>query len=149
MGDKPVFSYFTGNESEMLSFYRVPKLLMTNEFFKGISSDAKILYGLTLDRMSLSLKNGWFDEENRAYIYFSIEDVAELLNCGKNKAVKSMQELEKVGLIEKRRLGMGKSNVLYVKNFVIENGKQELINQTSEREPETESPNKGFWNPEK
>ena len=146
MGDKPVFSYFTGNESEMLSFYRVPKLLMTNEFFKGISSDAKILYGLTLDRMSLSLKNGWFDEENRAYIYFSIDDIAELLNCGKNKAVKSMQELEAVGLIEKRRQGMGKSNVLYVKNFVIENGKQDFINQTSEQGRQTESPNVKFLN---
>lgn len=141
MGDKPVFSYFTDQQSEMLSFYRVPKLLMTSSYFKEISSDAKILYGLTLDRMSLSLKNGWFDEENRAYIYFSIDEIAELLNCGKNKAVKSMQELEAIGLIEKRRQGMGKSNVLYVKNFVIENGMQEFINQTTEGEKSIESLN--------
>ena len=141
MGDKPVFSYFTDQQSEMLSFYRVPKLLMTSSYFKEISSDAKILYGITLDRMSLSLKNGWFDEENRAYIYFSIDEIAELLNCGKNKAVKSMQELEAIGLIEKRRQGMGKSNVLYVKNFVIENGMQEFTNQTTEGEKSIESLN--------
>ncbi len=142
MGDKPTFSYFTGQESEMLSFYRVPKLLMTSAYFKEISSDAKILYGLTLDRMSLSLKNGWFDKENRAYIYFSIEEIAELLNCGKNKAVKSMQELETVGLIEKRRQGMGKSNVLYVKNFVIENGMHEFTNQTTVGEKQDEESHK-------
>ena len=142
MGDKPIFSYFTGQESEMLSFYRVPKLLMTSAYFKEISSDAKLLYGLALDRMSLSLKNGWFDNENRAYIYFSIEEVAELLNCGKNKAVKSMQELEAAGLIEKRRQGMGKSNVLYVKNFVIENGMQDFSNQTSMGETEDKESHK-------
>lgn len=81
------------------------------------------MYGLLLDRMSLSIKNGWFDEEGRAYIYFAIEDIAELLNCGKNKAVRSLQELVDdtgIGLIEKRRQGQGKSNILYVKNFIVE-----------------------------
>ena len=76
-----------------------------------------------LDRMSLSIKNQWFDEKNRAYIYFSIEDIMELLNCGRNKAIKSMRELDDetgIGLIEKRRQGFGKVNVIYVKTFMPE-----------------------------
>ena len=129
MRDKMTFKYFYGNESEQYSFYRIPKLLFTSEYFKDLSSDAKILYGLMLDRMSLSIKNQWFDEENRAYIYFSIEDIMELLNCGKNKAVKSMQELDDdtgIGLIEKRRQGFGKANIIYVKSFVINESENEI-----------------------
>ena len=110
MDQKLTFRYFYGNEADQYSFYRIPKLLFKNEYFKNLSSDAKILYGLMLDRMSLSIKNQWFDEQNRAYIYFSIEDIMELLNCGRNKAVKSLQELDDengIGLIEKRRQGFG------------------------------------------
>lgn len=117
------FDYFYGKEADTFTFYRIPKLLFTEPMFKGLSSEAKILYGLLLDRMSLSIKNGWFDEEGRAYIYFAIEDIAELLNCGKNKAVRSLQELVDgtgIGLIEKKRQGQGKSNILYVKNFIVE-----------------------------
>ena len=122
MDQKLTFRYFYGNEADQYSFYRIPKLLFKNEYFKNLSSDAKILYGLMLDRMSLSIKNQWFDEENRAYIYFSIEDIMELLNCGRNKAVKSLQELDDengIGLIEKRRQGFGKANIIYVKSFMI------------------------------
>lgn len=118
------FHYFYGEEADMHSFYRIPKLLFTNDYFKALSNDAKILYGLMLDRMSLSMKNQWFDEENKAYIYFSVEDIMELLNCGKNKAVKTMQELDRetgIGLIEKKRQGLGKANMIYVKNFVLNN----------------------------
>lgn len=113
------FQYFYGDEADMFTFYKIPKILMKDDRFKSLSSDAKILYGLALDRMSLSIKNGWFDEEKREFIYFSIENIVELLNCGKNKAVSSMKELENIGLIEKKRQGMGKANVLYVKNFVV------------------------------
>ena len=82
MDQKLTFRYFYGNEADQYSFYRIPKLLFKNEYFKNLSSDAKILYGLMLDRMSLSIKNQWFDEQNRAYIYFSIEDKKE---CGGNR----------------------------------------------------------------
>ena len=81
MDRKPEFRYYYGNEAEQFSFFKIPKLLVTHQYFKGLSSDAKILYGLLLDRMSLSIKNKWFDEENRAYISFSIEEIAETLNC--------------------------------------------------------------------
>ena len=81
MSEKVIFKYFEGQDAEQFSFYRIPKQLFTVSYFKGLSSDAKILYGLMLDRISLSVKNHWFDEENRAYIYFSIDDVMELLGC--------------------------------------------------------------------
>ena len=122
MEQKVSFDYFYGTQADQYSFYRIPKALFQNDYFKNLSSDAKILYGLMLNRMSLSIKNQWFDEQNRAYIYFSIEDIMELLNCGKNKAVKSLQELDQengIGLIEKKRQGFGKTNIIYVKSFVI------------------------------
>ena len=150
MDKKMNFKYFYGTEADQFSFYRIPKALFTNDCFKDLSSDAKILYGLMLDRMSLSIKNQWFDEENRAYIYFSIEDIMELLNCGRNKAVKSLQELDDekgIGLIEKRRQGFGKVTIIYVKSFVQEECEEQkkekskmvkFINQTSVEEEETE-----------
>lgn len=116
------FDYFRGMEAEQYSFYRVPKVLFTAECFKSLSCEAKVLYGLMLDHMSLSIKNRWFDEEDRVYIIFTVEEIAELLNCGTQKAVKLMKELDDnqgIGLIEKKRLGLGKPNVIYVKNFIL------------------------------
>jgi hypothetical protein len=115
------FNYYYGNQAEQFSFYRIPKLLFTDEFFDKISSDAKILYGVMLDRMSLSMKNGWVDQDNRVYIIFTIDDVREMMRCGEQKAVKLLSELDSVngiGLIEKKRQGLGKPNLIYVKNFV-------------------------------
>lgn len=114
------FKYFYGTESESFTFYRIPKALMTEEVFKALTSDAKILYGLMLDRMSLSLKNGWFDEDGRVYIYYSIEDVMESMGCSKNKGMKTLQELDiitGIGLIERKKQGQGRPTIIYVKNF--------------------------------
>ena len=116
------FDYFRGMEAEQYSFYRVPKVLFTAECFKSLSCEAKVLYGLMLDRMSLSIKNRWFDDEDRVYIIFTVDEIAELMNCGTQKAVKLIKELDTsngIGLIEKKRLGLGKPNVIYVKNFMI------------------------------
>lgn len=74
-----MYDYFYGAESEQFSFYRIPKVLFTEERFKAISAEAKVLYGLLLDRMSLSAKNGWQDKENRVYIIFTIEDIMEAM----------------------------------------------------------------------
>ena len=115
------FDYFHGMEAEQYSFYRIPKMLFTAEYFGSLSCEAKVLYGLMLDRMGLSIKNRWFDEEDRVYIVFTVEEIAELMNCGTQKAVKLMKELDTdkgIGLIEKKRLGLGKPNVIYVKNFM-------------------------------
>ena len=122
------FDYFRGMEAEQYSFYRVPKVLFTAECFKSLSCEAKVLYGLMLDRMSLSIKNRWFDDEDRVYIIFTVDEIAELMNCGTQKAVKLIKELATsngIGLIEKKRLGLGKPNVIYVKNFMI----KEIPNQ--------------------
>ncbi|WP_373216241.1 DUF6017 domain-containing protein [Ruminococcus sp. 5_1_39BFAA] len=116
------FDYFRGGEAEQFSFYRVPKVLFTAECFKNLSCEAKVLYGLMLDRMGLSIKNRWFDEEDRVYIVFTVEEIMELLNCKSQKATKLIKELDMengIGLIEKKRLGLGKPNVIYVKNFMI------------------------------
>ena len=125
---KVQFEYFYNDDSEQYSFYRIPKLLFTEEYFSSLSCEAKVLYGLMLDRMSLSLKNKWFDEQNRAYIIFTIEDIMELLNCKSQKAVKIMKELdaeEGIGLIEKIRQGFGKPNIIYVKNFMIKEAEEQ------------------------
>ena len=114
-----MYDYFYGAESEQFSFYRIPKVLFTEERFKAISAEAKVLYGLLLDRMSLSAKNGWQDKENRVYIIFTIEDIMEAMGCADQKAGKLLYELEsKCGLIEQKRQGLGKPNLIYVKNFV-------------------------------
>ena len=120
--EKIQFKYFRGMEAEQYSFYRVPKVLFTAECFKSLSCEAKVLYGLMLDRMSLSIKNRWFDEEDRVYIIFTVEEIMDLLGCGRQKAIKNIAELDTekgIGLIEKKRLGLGKPNVIYVKNFMI------------------------------
>ena len=141
---KPQFRYYYGDESEQFSFFKIPKLLITHEIFRGLSNDAKILYGLLLDRMSLSQKNKWYDEENRAYIVCSIDEITELLNCSRNKAIKSLQELDTdkgIGLIEKRRLGQGNNTIMYVKNFLIP---QEIISQQSNADTISEVQNLNF-----
>lgn len=127
------FKYFYGNEAEQFTFYRIPKLLISDDYFKSISSDAKILYGLMLDRISLSSKNGWLDDKKRVFIYFSMEEIMESLNVGKNKALKTVAELDAntgIGLIERTKQGQGKPARIYVKNFT-KPGAQRFTNQTS------------------
>lgn len=144
--EKIQFEYFRGMEAEQYSFYRVPKVLFTAECFKQLSCEAKVLYGLMLDRMSLSIKNRWFDEKDRVYIIFTIEEIMELLGCGRQKAVKNLAELDSekgIGLIEKKRLGLGRANVIYVKNFMLketvekEGKSQESLENTQKYENQT------------
>ena len=122
MDEKLKFDYYYGIEAEQFSFYRVPRLLIKDKRFKELSSDAKLLYGLMLDRMALSMKNGWFDSENRAYIHYTLENIMEDLNCAKEKCSKILAELDSkkgIGLIEKKRQGLGKPDIIYVKNFAV------------------------------
>ena len=119
------FDYYYGIEAEQFSFYRVPRLLIKDERFKGLSSDAKLLYGLMLDRMTLSMKNGWIDAQNRAYIIYSLENIQEDLGCSKPTCIKIVKELDcgnGIGLIEKKRRGLGKPDIIYVKNFASADG---------------------------
>lgn len=131
------FDYYYGIEAEQFSFYRVPRLLIKDVRFKGLSSDAKLLYGLMLDRMALSMKNGWFDEENRAYIHYTVENIMEDLGCARATCAKVLAELDSkkgIGLIEKKRQGLGKPDIIYVKNFVV--AEQDTASQDKEEEAE-------------
>ena len=124
-----MYDYFYGQQAELFSFYRVPKVLFTDEKFSNISSEAKLLYGIMLDRMNLSAKNGWVDELGRVYIIFTIEEVKGALGCAEKKAVKLLHELEnKCGLIERKRIGLGKPNYIYVKNFVDNSVEIQILN---------------------
>ena len=113
--------YYYGNEAEQYSFYRIPKALLTDPRYKSVSIEAKVLYGLLLDRMGLSDKNGWMDSDRRVYIYFTQEDAMALMSCGKDKATKLFRELDKdgIGLIERKKQGQGRPTRIYVKNFIL------------------------------
>lgn len=114
-----MFDYFYGAQAEQFSFYRVPKVLFTREQFRQLSAEAKILYGIMLDKLNLSVKNKWVDEKGRVYIIYTIEQIMEDMNCADQKATKLLDELEKkCGLIERKRQGLGKPNLIFVKNFI-------------------------------
>lgn len=135
------YDYYYGVEGEQFAFFRIPKILITDSRYKNLSIAAKMLYGLMLERMSLSRKNKWLDDENRVYIVYSIEKVAEDLNCSPPTAVKAMAELDSVkgiGLIERKKRGQGNPDIIYVKNFT-SLPELEVKNDTEELEGEVEA----------
>ena len=114
------FEYFYGKQSSQYAFYRIPKQLFTESQFDALSIGAKLLYGMMIDRMELSQKNGWIDEQGRIYLYFTIGEIQGRFRCASGKAVRLLAELDSakgIGLIESVRQGMGKPNIIYVKNF--------------------------------
>ena len=127
-------SYFYGMEAEQFKFFRIPKILFTSPKFKRLSDSAKLLYGLMLDRMGLSIKNGWMDDQNRAYIYYTVDEVMEQLDCASQKATKLIAELDTVkgvGLIERVKQGQGKPAKIYLKKFT-ETESQDFSNSKAE-----------------
>ena len=146
-----MFDYFYGQSGEMFSYFRVPKILFRDIKFKDLSTDAKTLYGILLDRMGLSVKNGWLDEQGRVYIIFPVQEVMDALGCADNKATKLFRELEKFGLIERKRRGLGKPNLIYVKNFAdprFQNREKNGSGAADSAQPETAKSrgNKTEWN---
>ena len=146
-----MFDYFYGQSGEMFSYFRVPKILFRDIKFKDLSTDAKTLYGILLDRMSLSVKNGWLDEQGRVYIIFPVQAVMDALGCADNKATKLFRELEQCGLVERKRRGLGKPNLIYVKNFAdprFRNREKNGSGATDSAQPETAKSrgNKTEWN---
>lgn len=111
--------YYYGKEAEQFTFYRLPKAIITDDRFKGVTNNAKLLYGLMLDRMSLSRKRGWLDADNRVFIKYSIANIAEDLNITRNTGASLLKELQDVGLIDMIQQN-GKPNIIYVKNFISE-----------------------------
>ena len=115
------FAYYEKDQADQYSFIRIPKAMMTEDVFAPLSVEAKILYGLLLDKMSASVKNQWLDEENKAYVIYQITDIMEDMNISKKKAIASLKELEEVGLVEKKLKGLGQPSLLYFKKFRIVN----------------------------
>ena len=120
------FDYFYEEYSEQFAFYRIPKILFTDLRFNSISTEGKVLYGLFLDRVSLSRDNGWTDENKRVYIIFTLEAIRAALGCSEKSAIKYLYELEESGLIERKKQGLGKPALIYVKNFSDRQNLQEL-----------------------
>ena len=111
------YDYFYGQSGELFSYFRIPKALFQDHRFRQLSTDARTLYGILLDRMSLSVKNGWLDEQGRVYIIYTVREVQESLCCAEHKAVKLFRELEQLDLIERKRRGLGRPSLIYVKDF--------------------------------
>ena len=134
MKDRLDYDYFYGGESEQFSFYRIPRQLIVGPEFKHVSTDAKLLYGLMLDRMGLSARNGWYDEENRVFIYYPLDEIKEALNCGNDMAVKLLAELDSgkgIGLIQWVKQGQGRPARIYVKRFTTREVQPQVENQPS------------------
>lgn len=113
------YDYFYGLVTEYFLFYRLPKIFFEKDEFIDVSLDIKVLYSLMLERTNLSATNGWFDNKGRVYIIFTIDDVKKYIGCSDKKAVNLMNDLEKVYfLIERKRQGLGKPNIIYVKNLI-------------------------------
>lgn len=114
-----MLDYFYGQSGELFAYFRIPKALFQDSRFRQLSTDARTLYGILLDRMSLSAKNSWVDEHGRVYIIYTVREVQESLCCAEHKAVKLFRELEQADLIERKRRGLGRPSLIYVKNFFI------------------------------
>ena len=132
-----IFAYHLGMDAEQYAFFRIPKLLITEPYFRRLSTDAKLLYGLMLDRMSLSMRNGWMDDDGHVYIYFTLEEACEQLCCKTDKAVKLFAELDSakgVGLIRRVKQGLGRPAKIYVLRFM------GIEDESGEDTPEPEPP---------
>ena len=117
MPDMKFSSYFYGDEAMQFTYFRIPCQLITHPRFKHLSTDSKLLCGMLLDRMSLSIKNEWYDDTGRVYIYYTVDEVCSSLNCGRDKAMRLLAELDTgkgVGLIERKKQGQGKPTRIYV-----------------------------------
>ena len=134
MLDTITSNYFYGDEAMQFTYFRIPSQLITSPRFKHLSTDSKLLYGMLLDRMGLSIKNEWYDDDGRVYIYYTVEEICSNLNCGRDKAMKLLSELDTdkgIGLIERIRQGQGKPTRIYVKRFTT----QEIPPQPTKKKP--------------
>ena len=121
--------YFCGDEEMRFTHFRIPRQLITHPQFKPLSADAKLLYGMLLNRMSLSAKNGWHDNIRRVYIYFTVKEVCEAISCGLNKAMRLLAELDTskgLGLIERAKQGQGKPDRIFVKRITVQENTETL-----------------------
>lgn len=126
--------YIYSHEIDMFTFYRIPKALFSFEYSE-LDCEAKVLYGLLLDRASLSKKNHWTDQLDRVYIYFERMEAGELLGVKKEKTIKLFKELQQYDLIEDVRQGRGKANRIYVKKPCPEKSEKQTSGNPTSRTP--------------
>ena len=126
------YDYFYGQSGELFSYFRIPKALFQDHRFRQLSTDARTLYGILLDRMSLSARNGWLDKAGRVFIIYTVQEVQDSLGCADKKSTKLLRELEEYGLIERKRRGQGKPSLVYVKNFSAESSKESVKNRDND-----------------
>ncbi len=115
------FDYFYNREAEGFNFFKVPEIVVEGEEFQGLSAEAILLYAMLLKRAGMSYKNNWLDKQNRVFIYFTVEEIMKKRHLSKPTAIKLLGELDKrngIGLIERVRVGLGKPNIIYVKDFL-------------------------------
>lgn len=113
-----MFDYFYETQTKSFRFIKVPTVLLEEKEFEILTAEAILLYSIMLQRVTLSYKNRWIDEEGKIYIYYTIEEIKKTFGIHSEKSQKILKSLEAVGLIEKREQGLGKPNKIYVKNFM-------------------------------
>ncbi len=123
------FDYIYDRSATNFESICIPVRMLVADEFSDLPIDAKVLYSLYLLRSRNSINNGWIDKEGRIYIEFTVDETAELLGCGKTKAIKVIKDLEAIGLLEKKRVGQGKPTILYIKNFM------SLVDSDEQRSP--------------
>ncbi|MBQ7122811.1 MAG: replication initiator protein A [Clostridia bacterium] len=107
----------SNTEQKHEAFIMLPKKLLTDERYSGLSPISVMIYSALADRASLSQKNGWIDDDGRVFIYFAINEMAKLVGCGKDRVFNSYKQLEKYGIIERKRQGQGKPAKIFVNDF--------------------------------
>ena len=148
MNEQLRFDYYYGVEGDQFAFLMVPRFLIQDDRFRDLSFEAIILYSLMLERMGLSRKNGWLDDQNRPFVFYSVESAMTDIRRSKPKSINVMKELQGIGLIERKRQGLGRNSIIYVKKFMpdpLEEMVQKFKKQTSgEKEAVSEVPNLNF-----
>ena len=129
--------YFYGKQADRFAFIKIPKAVLLDAEYSGLSAEAKILYAVFLDRLSLSIKNEWIDDANRVFIIYSQKAIMQVLSCNTGKAAKVVAELETYNLIHKVKLGQGNPDRIYVLNFESETTVTEEYKAASETAEDT------------
>ncbi|HDA6844789.1 TPA: replication initiator protein A [Staphylococcus aureus] len=128
--------YFTVQENYKERFYQIPKVFFTSENYKNLTNDMKIAYAILRDRLNLSIKNSWVDEDGNIYFVYSNEKLMEILNCKKEKLTKIKKGLENDGLLIQKRRGLNKPNILYLmKPIVTERDIYKIEKEENDVEP--------------
>ena len=122
MPENILSDYLCSDKATEFAFFKMPRQLFDDPRFKSLSTAAKLLYGILLDRMSLSARNGWCDDTGRVYIYYTVKEVCQDIGCGRNKGMRLLAELDTVkgiGLIERIKQGQSKPDKIFVKKISV------------------------------